>query len=296
MVVNGEQTFTTHKVEITVDKLEEPIYLIPFGDVHRFADLCAVDKWKSFCEWAKKKKRCYFLGMGDYDDIASTSERKGLSQAALHDTTLSRLDGVYNDFVEKFIKEISFMKGRLIGLIEGNHFGMLQTGMSTTQLMCEKMGCKFLGKSSFIRLSFGYGNKKYALDIYAHHGRGGGRTAGSSVNSVEAMRKIGDADIYLMAHDHQKFVYDSSRMRLSEGGGGLTITNRKILLGRTGSFLKGYEPGKASYVSAGAYPPTDIGVIKIEMTPRRIHRKIHDGRENSNFIRDCFYVDIHASA
>jgi hypothetical protein len=63
------------------------------------------------------------------------------------------------------------------------------------------------------------------------------------------------------------------------------LKQRKVLLARTGSFLKGYVPGHASYVADCAMSPTDLGVIKIELTPRR---KSHEKREE-------YHIDIHAS-
>ena len=72
--------FTIHEFEIPISSFNEPIYLIPFGDVHRSAPLCHTEKWLEFLDWAKNKKRCYFLGMGDYDDLASASERMNLNK------------------------------------------------------------------------------------------------------------------------------------------------------------------------------------------------------------------------
>jgi hypothetical protein len=57
------------------------------------------------------------------------------------------------------------------------------------------------------------------------------------------------------------------------------------LIIRTGGFLKGYEPNASSYIADGAMNPTDLGVVKIEMTPRR---DTADGN-------DEYYIDLHAS-
>ena len=277
----SDSIFTIHKFVIPVRKLNEPIYLIPFGDIHRFAPLCDVDAWLEFLDWAKGKKDSYFLGMGDYDDLASYSERKALLHACLHESTQITLDELYMERTRKLVKEIEFMRGRLIGLLEGNHHGVLQSGMTTTQMMCDKLNCKYLGVSSFIRLLFVHGSKKYALDIWCHHGRGAARLAGGSINTVEQMASIADADIYLMGHDHKKGAVPLSKLYLED----TRLRQKKILLGRTGSFLRGYVPDQPSYVAKAQLKPCDLGVIKIELTPRR----------NKKNGEDDYYVDIHCS-
>jgi hypothetical protein len=284
--------FTTHNYPIFFDKYGEPIYIIPFGDVHKSSPMHCRDRWKEFLDWAKTKKRAYFIGMGDYDDLASTSERELLTNKKLHESSFKTLEQLYLDNTKKFARDIEFMRGRLIGLLGGNHYGEFQNGTNTDQKLCELLGCRYLGSNSFIRLQFQQNNKhqtRMAVDIFAHHGRGGGRTAGGSMNPVQQMGKIAEADIYLMGDNHQRGVIHESKLRLTQGCGKLKLVQRKILLARTGSFLKGYEENEASYIVDAGLPPTDLGVVKIELTPRR-ERTHNDGVDNEDY-----RIDIHAS-
>jgi len=139
-------------------------------------------------------------------------------------------------------------------------------------MMCRLMKCKYLGVSTFIRLSFGPpkgSGKRMAVDIWAHHGKGAARLAGGSLNRVEQMLEAAECDIALMGHDHKKSIATKTRFRLVNHSGNLKLSHRKILIGRTGSFLKGYEEGKPSYIADAAMNPTDLGVLKLELTPRR---------------------------
>jgi len=215
--------------------------------------------------------------MGDYDDFSSTSEREILQSKHLHDSTIQTLDQLYESHVDNFVEEISFMKGRMIGLLEGNHYSVLSSGINTTQLLAHKMECKYLGVSAFIRLIFNIANTRHSLDMWVHHGLGGGRTTGASINKLEQMIKAADADIYLMGHDHKKHIAMVSRLRLISATNGLRLENRKIILARTGGFLKGYENEKASYIADAAYSPVDIGTITITVTPRRTNKKNEEG-------------------
>jgi len=123
--------------------------------------------------------------MGDYDDLSSTSERPVFASAMLHNTTRTSLEKMYRQYTERLAKELSFMKGKLLGLLEGNHYSVFEDGTTTTQYLCQLLECKYLGVSAFIRLRFCYkpsDTSTMSLDIWAHHGSGasGGRTVGGS--------------------------------------------------------------------------------------------------------------------
>lgn len=292
--MNTSGLFEVHSYKIPFEKYNEPIYLIPFGDVHRSAPLCHEEKWLEFCAWAKEKapERTYFLGMGDYDDLASASERKLLNGQDLHDSTVETLESLYNKHTQRFFKEIEFMKGRCIGILGGNHFAEFQSGITSDQKLADLLNCKYLGSSCFIRLSFipqRRGNATHSVDIWAHHGMGAARLIGGSLNRVQQMGESAEADIYLMGHDHKKSVGITTRLRLVGAGGVTRLSHRKVLQARTGSFLKGYVEGKKSYIVDRALNPTDLGVVKIELTPRRDRVHVNKKELATEFI------DIHAS-
>lgn len=281
--------FTTHDFIIHYTHEGKPIYILPFGDVHRSSPLCHREKWTEWLKWAKTKKDAYFLGMGDYDDLGSSSERKILSNPDLHESTTETLDHLYLRHTTDFVKDIEFMRGRLIGLMEGNHYGNLTSGMTTTQKMADMLGCSYLGVSTFIRLTLKQQHKRSnhssSVDIWAHHGKGASRLAGGSLNTVEHMVGAAEADIYLMGHDHKKSVAYATRLYLGDSNRGSThLRERKILLARTGSFLRGYVPGKVSYVADRMLNPSNLGTVKIELTPKQ------DWKDGSRR-----YIDIHAS-
>lgn len=278
----SDNIFTIYRYEIKVEELNQPIYLIPFGDLHKDAPLFDKKKWIEFLEWAETKKNAYFVGMGDYQDFLSTSERRELTEASLHESTYATIEEMMDSHTKQLCREISFMKNRIIGLIEGNHYGQYQTGMTTTQQMCQLLECKYLGVSSFIRLSFKYCDTRYAIDLWCHHGKGAGRTIGSGLNTIQQMSEISDAQCLLMGHTHKKSVAIKTRLCLTGNGDKLNLSHRKILMACTGSFLKGYVDNQPSYIVRGAMAPTDMGVVKIEFTPKRDKDK-------------RFYMDLHCS-
>lgn len=266
--------FTTHRVELDAE-IGKPFRLIPFGDVHRDSNLHAESHWQDFLKYAKKQDNAVFLGMGDYTDGCSTSERIALDGSAIHDTTRATMQKLYSEWADTLADELAFMKGRCIGLLGGNHYMKFENGDTTDHILAAQLRTKFLGVCSFIRLSFRFGKsqKRASLDIFAHHGKGGGSLPGSTFNTIEKMQGTADADFYFMGHDHKKGCIPSSpRLKLVSTGKNaeLNVRERTPWLGRTGSFLKAYEPGLVSYNVDAGRSACSLGWIEFEITPRRI--------------------------
>lgn len=265
--------FSTHKIDLELE-IGKPFKLIPVGDIHRDSDMFADTHWEEFLSYAKAQKNALFLGMGDYTDGVSTSERIVLSDFGLHDTTRNTLKDVYKGVSKTLVNELGFMRGRVIGLIGGNHYFDFGDGNTTDHLLAAALQTKFLGVCSLIRLSISFKgkNSRASLDIFAHHGKGGGSTPGAQFNTIEKMLNSADADIYLMGHTHGKGCIPSSpRIKLiDDKKGGVIVRERTPWLGRTGSFLKAYESGKASYNVDAGRSPCALGWIEFEITPVRV--------------------------
>jgi len=285
-----EGFFTAHRYEITIPEWrQKPIYLIPIGDVHYGTENFHQGKWDEFCEWAKDRKDCWYLLMGDMIDYMSSSERNYVKISDFHEQTRKELETVSDGKVRAFCESASFLKGRTIGVLGGNHYFQYQSGMTSTDKICEYFQCRNLGVASMIRLIVKDANiskrsKAHSakIDIYAHHGEGGGRTVGTSLNKLERSMKGIEADLYIQGHDHKKAVATKSRIALTDSKHSLRLIQKKIHLIRAGGFLRGFVDGKQSYIAEGNYNPTDLGLIKIILTPKRDKLKTR-------------YIDVHCS-
>ena len=154
--------------------------------------------------------------------------------------------------------------------------------------MCDAMNTKYLGCMSVIRLSLRYGKKVSSIDIVAHHGRGAGRMLGSSLNGVQKMAETVHGNIYLQGDDHRKLVGMTTKLEISSTKNGeIKLKHMKQIFLRTGSFLDSHLDGRSSYVVDANMNPTDLGVVKIELTPKEMPYKERGSGQ--------FYVDIHAS-
>ena len=285
MAQKTDGLFSVHAVNINT-RFNEPFSIIPFGDIHRESPNFADAEWKKFLAYAKSKKNAYFFGMGDYCDGCSTSERQTLLKGDLHDTTKETLRGVYRGVTASLANELSFMRGRIIGMLGGNHFYEMENGENTDHILAHALNAKYLGVCGLVRITIGEARKTLNLDIFAHHGKGGGKTMGGVFNAIDDMQRVVDADLYLMGHTHSKgAVASHPRMRLhSTASGKPIIRSRTPYLGRTGSFLKTYEPGRKAYGVDALYPACSLGTIEFEYT---LKRDREDGADN-------IYLDVRA--
>ena len=283
--------FNLHLVHINVPA-GKSVKLIPFGDLHRDVACCDKTRYINFLKRCRHDddSQTYYLLMGDPNDFASTSEREILSNRKLHESTAKKLDAMADADTNAFIKEIIFMKGKMIGVATGNHRWVYEDGSNSDEHIAEALATKYLGELSYIRLSLDQCGRRIPVDIVAHHGKAGGKCAGTTINQVDDLRRIFPiADIYLMGHDHKRGVWPESTLIVASNirnGGALEVKQKRQLLCRTGSFLRGYVDGEQSYVADKLLRPCELGTIKLDIRLKRSRSKLEE--------TDCTMADIHA--
>ena len=253
----------------------ETFTLIPFGDVHRDSPHCAVERWKEDLEEWSKIKNALFLGLGDYTDFLSTSERQCVGRGELHDSTKTSLDNLAKSRIKEMAKELSFMRGKLVGLVNGNHYYQFENGTTGDHMLADALGCKFLGVATFVRLVFRWPGKNQlrtcSIDVFAHHGAGTGQKPHTSLGAVARMAEWAEADIVLQGHDHKRGALPLNPiLTLSRNNyGELHVKERQRWIGRTGSYLKAYVDGERGYNVDAGRGPCSLGHIQFQLTPCR---------------------------
>ena len=270
--------FTTAVKQVALKSNSQPISIIPFGDVHWGAPGFSKSHWRDFIKEAKANKNAYFLGMGDYCDFASSSERAALRAINLHDASRELLETVAAKQITDFRREIAWMGDRLLGVIGGNHTFEFADGKTADERLANLLDVPFLGVCAVIRLQVNYQGKCLSIDIFAHHGTGGGGTTeGNSINQVAKLRQWIEADIYIEGHDHDRWCKPGKPRlipTLNGKTGSLEVKERPTMLARSGSFLKAYEPGASSYIADAAKGPCQLGAVEIQV---RLRRPSQDG-------------------
>lgn len=173
----------------------------------------------------------WFLGMGDYIDFLSPSNRQRLAGAALYDTAGDVIDEKAHELVTEVYNDLlKPTTGRWIGLLEGHHFYEGQ-GSTSDMWLAEMLGCPFLGTSAFVRL------EPSGIVLWAHHGQGNSVLPTGPLNKLYHTSHgwIG-ADAYLIGHTTKMSAARLSRPQPNAEFNDLT--HRDILLVNTGGFSK----------------------------------------------------------
>jgi len=288
------------------------VLLMPVGDVHAYSPHWPKERFRDHIKWGLDQG-AYFLGMGEYFDFTSGSQRAILG--GLRISQKQTIDEMVKVKVEEFAKLIEFSKGRWLGLLEGHHYHEYVNGITTDQHLCQLLECPFLGTSTLFDVNLLYkhgGSGQRAgttITIYAHHGCGGGRKQGGHLHRVEDLITMIEADIYLMGHSHSKANAPIDRLYRTRSG---YLYHRTKLIARTGAFLRGYAAtspvdltrpaaeSRGTYVESAAYVPSSLGGLVISLGMKYLKVQTGPDTRTDEGVRrrkrTNFYIpDIHYS-
>lgn len=260
----------------------EPIIIAPIGDI-QYAGArgpTAKDLLKRHLDRCLELN-AWYVGLGDYIDFLSPSNRQRLKAAALYDTAEDVIDDKAIDLtLELYQTYLKPTKGRWLGMLHGHHFATLKTGETTDQRLCQLLDTKFLGTSAFIRLQFLLKESLRAnLTIWAHHGCGGGMKSAAPLNKLENVAPYWDADIFLLGHMTKMATAPVNRISPRwHGRGAPDLVHRKIMLVGCGGFAKSYVVGAKQgrvpmddYVGQRMLNPASLGAPIIRVTPALVY-------------------------
>lgn len=264
------------RIEVDFSKISEKseVIICPFNDIHYNTEECDKDRFHRYIQWGSREisKGNYLvgIGLGDYNDILSPSERASVASAkggyGLHETSLQQIDKWIQGITLDFANAMTPWKGHVRMLLEGHHYmcysmmakGGLKgyRGQSNTEHLCQLMGATYGGQLGIIDLSFG---NDLHLVIVATHGYGGARTPGARVIKRVRMNEVYEGDLYLMAHDNTKMAISDNVLSHKEG----KYVARKRTYCGVGSFQRAYPDDEPSggYVEAIMLPPSDLGAV-----------------------------------
>lgn len=262
--------------------LEEAI-IMPIGDIQLDPVLrdrprtCDIDRLQRHIAWGVDHG-AYFIGMGDYVDVASPSNRDAIKRAAIYDNVRDALEEMAYKAQDEIQAILEPTRGRWLGLLEGHHYWEFESGQTTDTKLAEFLGCPHLGTTTLVEVKFEPNGHKRAprFQIWAHHGRNGGKLLATPLNQLESVLKSFDADVYLVGHHHKQVAGKYQRLRAEFGRDGRgRLESKNVILASTGSFLKGYMQGtrrgnipRGGYVEQGMMNPVALGGVVIYARPK----------------------------
>jgi len=265
------------------------VRILPIGDIQYGAQGCDIDRLKRHIDWGMEHD-CYFIGLGDYLDVASPSNRRMLQEVALYDSVREMMDNKMEDELKTLLRILGPTKGRWLGLVSGHHFWPFGDGSTTDTRLAQALDTKYMGDGAAVSiLQFVYRSQSRknrttgTAKIWYHHGAGSGQTAGAPLNKLEHIAKVFNADIYFMGHQPRKVATKIPFIDYEVGPKGvITFTSRNRILACTGGFLKGYEMGTknplgqpaAGYAEKAMMVPTALGGVLAFIRPRILRGRL----------------------
>lgn len=261
---------------ISFDTEASEALIMPVGDIQWTGgdEDVALEMLKKHITWGVEHG-AYFIGMGDYIDTFSPSNRARLGGAALYDSALKALDADAKARVDELYRAaLAPSRGRWLGLLEGHHYHEFRDRTTSDQLLASMLDAPFLGTNAYVKLGLVTGGtSRGSAMIWAHHGTGSGSTAGAALNRLERVTKSFDADIFLMGHQHTKDAkpIDYIRPVYPQSGRPHLVHATKMLV-VTGSFLKGYivdrmdgPVERGGYVEQKMLNPVALGGVLVKV-------------------------------
>jgi hypothetical protein len=247
----------------SIPKNLERLVIAPLGDIQWSGHNgpTAKDSLKRHIDRALKMD-AYFVGMGDYIEFMSPSNRAAIKSKGLYDTAMSMIEEKALQLMEEVYDE--FLKpttGRWLGLVEGHHM-YEGGGWTTDERLADKLKTSFLGTSAYIRIP------SIDLVLWVHHGVGAGTLPGTGLNRLYHVQGTQQgADVYLMGHNTKLAsaaigrTFPTWGKRSSEH----ELNHRNVQVVNTGGFAKALTVGsrqgtikRGGYAEQGLMNPSPI--------------------------------------
>ncbi len=235
------------------------IKLYCLGDIHAGTIHCVEKDIKEKIREIKETKDAYWVGMGDYAEFITPSDRRfDPSQKAVADWV--EQDNIAETQTKWVVDLFSPIKDKCLGLLYGNHEESIRkfNHDNVQKNICERLGVSNLGFSCFLKLKT---HRNTQSDVRNYrcaltHGASSAITEGAKLMALMRWMKSTEADIYAYAHIHDYMPKSLSRMAVSDAG---KIKARVSIGATTGSWFRTYTQGIiASYGEMKCYPPTEI--------------------------------------
>lgn len=269
---------------LTINVPTRDINLYPISDVQVGAAGANEDGFREHIEYALDDPYARFIGVGDYTDGVSPSNRRALLAAfergELYDTAREMLVDAAKRQAARFLTLVEGTEGRWDGLLGGHHFfRYTENGQvrSTDMDIAEAVGAPYLAtpdggmESAIITYRFPSaiaGGERPFVRVYVVHGQGGGQTFAGPLNQLERMARGVTADVYIVAHHHKLVAAGGAKLDENpDAPTSLAATDFRLV--GAGSWLRGYMPNESTYAEDGLMSPLAIGAPIVHIHRRR---------------------------
>ena len=256
------------------------------ADWHIGNRACALEMLQDDLKAIEEDDHGFWLGGGDFSECIATDDKRFDPEVVSPDikvSELGRLGYALGERVRDLMKPIAH---KCLGLLYGNHEDKYMKSKDAQMLhawLCHELGVPDLGYSTIFDLRFrrsGRGGKPprlvskspsscgdaWSVRVFAHHGAGAAQTPGGKLNTLrKAMDYFPMADLTLLAHVHEQKVEPSVVLDADRECTRIVAKTRRGAI--SGTYLKTYEDGPATYGEKKLYRPVPLGMTPIYFWP-----------------------------
>jgi hypothetical protein len=250
-----------------------PVVLAPLGDIQwtgRPEDVAVAHLGEHVTRACSMG--ALFLGLGDYIDFASPSNRETFRTGRLYETAHNVIeDTAYQLVADLYERVFRPTTGKWLGLVAGHHYYRFRDGSTTDMALARMLETTYWGEAqAVVRLTWQDKTHTQHLDIWLAHGTGSGRSPGSPIQVLDRVSQYIDADIYIMGHQTKRCVATIQRLvPVYPTKGEPRLVHRTLYLVGAGGWMRGYRVGhEALYPEQQMLRPVALGAPLIHIRPR----------------------------
>jgi hypothetical protein len=267
-------SYSPERFALTEVDSSQPFTIVPIGDLQLMSsgiDSGETVNLSGFKQHLKYIEKNYpnplYLGMGDYIDFLSPSNRDTLKKGKIYDQSREYIDMAATDLADEFLTLMQHTKGKWLGMLTGHHFHEYMSGMTTDHYIASELNATYLGRVAHVTVRYKNSNGKVdgKLNIWAHHGEGARKYPASKITDNVAPHWP-DVDLFFMGHMHES---DSARIARYTVDAGGDIVARNSLAVVTGAWLEPHTAGVGSYIENAVLRPRATGAPVVVVEPYR---------------------------
>lgn len=167
------------------------------------------------------------------------------------------------------------IRDKIIAIVPGNHEERITrtAGTDMTRMLARELGLQdvYRDNSALVILRFGHSylhSTPLTYSLYVNHGHGGGgRRAGSKLNSLQDFASIIDADCFIVGHTHLPASFKQSQYRISPQRG-VAVLHEQLFVNTASALTYG------GYGNRGGYQPPSNSYPVITLDNRNHHMSV----------------------
>lgn len=236
----------------------KPVQVAPLGDIQLGSPGTDIRRLKEHVQRGVDTG-VFWIGLGDFTDFLSPSNRRFLKNAGLYDTATELIEKWHREHMDEVKDILAPTRGMWLGFHEGHHFYEYASGNTSDTDLADFLDAPFLGTAAVTRLAFQGDKRATECLIWSHHGEGGG------ANPLQRLLAVAPGfpqiNVFIQGHNTQLGSQKRDNIWFHGRPGKLRMRTREQLFVACGGFMQGYNQGSRIAGRAMGCVPTDTEAL-----------------------------------